>query len=92
MAELQDLIGQTVVIDLRSSFVCLGVLRGWSDQFLRLQNADIHDLRDSPTTRENYIAEAKLTGIKVNRRELRLAVRDVVAIANFADVVFHEDE
>jgi hypothetical protein len=84
---LQELIGQKVVIDLRSQYVCLGTLTRADDHFLELKNADLHDLRDTDTTRENYVAESKATGIKRNRRRMFLVRPEIVAIAALDDVV-----
>lgn len=83
---LDELLGQVVVIDLRSSYVCLGQLRRFDDQFLELQDADLHDLRDTQTSRENYVADAKFTGIKRNRKRVLLVRADIVAISRLEDV------
>ena len=84
---LNDLIGVTVVIDMRSSFVCLGTLTKVDDHFLELKNADLHDLRDTDTTRENYVAASKITGVKRNRKVVLLVREEVIAISRLADVV-----
>ena len=84
---LDDLIGQRVVIDLRSEFVCLGTLHRADEHFLELRNADLHDLRDTDTTRENYVATSVTTGIKRNRRKLLLVRAEIVAISRLEDVV-----
>jgi hypothetical protein len=84
---LEELVGQTVVIDLRSTYVCLGVLKAVTPEFLELKNADLHDLRDTETTRENYIAASVATGIKRNRKKLLLMHSEIVAIARLSDVV-----
>lgn len=84
---LNELVGEVVVVDLRSSYVCLGTLKAVTPDFLELRNADLHDLRDTQTTRENYIAESVLTGIKRNRRKLLLMRSEIVAIAKLTDVV-----
>ena len=60
---LEELIGEKVVVDLRSQFVCLGTLRRADALHLELEDADLHDLRDTRTTRENYVAAALATGI-----------------------------
>ena len=52
-----------------------------------LKNADLHDLRDTDTTRENYIVESKTTGIKRNRKRVLVLRSDMVAIARLDDVV-----
>jgi small nuclear ribonucleoprotein (snRNP)-like protein len=83
---LAEYIGQKVVVDLRSTFVCLGTLKTVDEQFLELRNADFHDLRDTDTTRENYIAQSFATGIKRNRKRILLMRAEVVAISLLADV------
>jgi small nuclear ribonucleoprotein (snRNP)-like protein len=85
---LEDMIGKKVVIDMSSPFVCIGKLTRFDEHFLELKNADLHDLRDTDTTRENYIAESRATGIKRNRKRMFLIRREMVAIALFDDVVF----
>jgi hypothetical protein len=84
---LDEFIGQKVVVDLRSTFVGLGTLQGVDDRYLELKNADLHDLRDTDTSRENYIAASKATGIKRNRKRVLLVRDDVVAISRLEDVV-----
>jgi hypothetical protein len=83
---LHDLIGERVVLDLRSEYVCLGTLERVDELFLELKNADLHDLRDTETTRERYVADSKATGIKRNRRRLLVLRAEVVAIARLEDV------
>jgi ABC-type microcin C transport system duplicated ATPase subunit YejF len=84
---LTEMVGAKVVIDLQSPFVALGTLQRIDEQFLELRNADLHDLRDTDTTRENYVAESRATGVKRNRRRLVLFRHEVVAIARLDDVV-----
>jgi hypothetical protein len=84
---LEDLIGQRAVVDLRSEYVCLGTLLRMDELFLELKNADLHDLRDTDTTREMYVADSKATGIKRNRKRLLLLRAEMVAIARLEDVV-----
>ena len=84
---LEELVGLRVVVDLRSPFVCLGVLHKVDEHFLELRHADLHDLRDTDTNRELYVAESVNTGIKRNRKRVFLVRADVVAIARLEDVV-----
>ena len=84
---LEELIGAVVVADLRSPFVCLGTLKRADGEFLELRDADLHDLRDTHTSRENYVASSQATGIKRNRRRVLVVRADVVAIALLEDVV-----
>jgi small nuclear ribonucleoprotein (snRNP)-like protein len=84
---LEELLGQRVVVDLRHSFVCLGTLLRVDDHFLELKNADLHDLDDTDTSRENYVAAAKATGVKRNRRRVLVVRAEVIAVARLEDVV-----
>lgn len=84
---MEELIGEIVVIDLRSAFVCLGKLTKVTADYLELRNADLHDLRDTETTRENYVAASLVTGVKRNRKKLFLMRAEIVAIARLQDVV-----
>jgi hypothetical protein len=74
-------------MDLRSSFVCLGTLTTIGERFLELKNADVHDLRDTQTSRENYIAASVATGIKRNRKRALISREDLVAISLLTDCV-----
>jgi small nuclear ribonucleoprotein (snRNP)-like protein len=84
---LDELIGEKVVVDLRGEYVVLGTLVRFDEHFLELRNADLHDLRDTDTNRELYVAESQATGIKRNRKRLLLVRAEIVAVARLADVV-----
>lgn len=84
---LDELIGEVVVVDLQSTYVALGTLRRVDQHYVELANADVHDMRDSDSTREHYIAAAASTGIKRNRKRVLIARADVAAVSRLADVV-----
>ena len=84
---LDEFLDQKVVLDFRSEFVCLGTLRKVDEHFLELRNADMNDLRDTETSRENYVAASVATGIKRNRKRILVSRADVVAISKLDDVV-----
>ena len=78
---LDSYLDQVVVVDLRSYFVCIGTLTRLDDAFLEMHNADFHDLRDTQTSRENYIAASIATGVKRNRKWV-LLTRAEVAVSS----------
>ncbi len=84
---IEEYIGQKVVIDLGSPYVCMGTLTRIDEHFLEVKNADLHDLRDTDTSRENYVAASLATGVKRNRRKVLVARRDVCAVSRLEDVV-----
>lgn len=81
-----ELLGQLVVIDLSSPFVCLGRLEAVQGEFLVLSEADLHDLRDTSTTRERYVRDGEVHGIHPNRRRTWVSLREVVAITRLEDI------
>jgi small nuclear ribonucleoprotein (snRNP)-like protein len=84
---LEQFVGHEVVVDMRSAFVCLGRMHALDDHWLELTDADLHDLRDTHTSRENYVAAARDTGIKRNRKRVLLVRGDMVAVSRLEDVV-----
>ena len=79
--------GQVVVVDLRSPYVCMGTFVRCDDRSLELIDADLHDLRDTATSRENYIAASVRTGIKRNRKRLIVNRSGIVAVSKLEDFV-----
>jgi len=83
---LEPLLGQVVVIDLRSSYVCLGTLVAYDGSYLELRDADLHDFRDSTATREVYVYDSVRLGIRRNRERVLIRQDDVVAVTLFSDI------
>lgn len=84
---LTSLVGQEVVLDLASPYVIVGTFRGRDTEHYVIENADVHDLRDTTTTRELYVLDAKRHGINSNRRRIFVRRENVVGIALLADVI-----
>ncbi len=83
----QHFLNREVVLDLRSMFVCLGTFVGEDHRYLILENADIHDLRDTETTRERYVVDSKIHGIHPNREKVLINTNEVVGISLLDDVI-----
>lgn len=84
---LEYLRGREVVLDMASPYVVLGTLAGFGPHYLVLENADVHDLRDTTTTREMYVVKARRHGINANRQRLLVRHSDVIGVAALEDVV-----
>ncbi len=84
---LEEYLNRKVVLDLRAEYVCLGTLKRYDEHFLELRNADLHDLRDTDTSRENYVASSVATGVKRNRKKVLIWRHEIVAISKLDDVV-----
>jgi hypothetical protein len=83
----QDCVGQIVVLDLVSPFVCIGLLVAVDRDCLLLEDADLHDLRDTATTREVYVLDVRRHGAVANRRRIWVSIREVVSLSRLEDVV-----
>lgn len=83
----KELVGHEVVLDMGSHFVFLGRLTDCNSHCLVLEDADVHDLRDTATTREKYVLDSRLHGISANRRKVFVRAADVVGISRIEDVV-----
>ena len=84
---MDEFVGKNVVVDVESPFVYVGKLQEVREKTLVLKNADVHDLRDSTTTREIYVRDARVHGIQPNRKSVHLRLDKVVSIANLEDVI-----
>jgi small nuclear ribonucleoprotein (snRNP)-like protein len=83
---LESLIGDVVVVDLRSTYVCIGTLVACDGLFLEIRDADLHDFRDSTASREVYIHDSVRLGIRRNRARVLIRQDEVVAVGRFDDV------
>jgi hypothetical protein len=92
MSQPQDplwsqLIEEEIVLDLASHYVVLGRLLVVHPEFLELERVDVHDLRDTQTTREKYVLDCRLHGIRPNRSRAWISLREVVGISRLSDVL-----
>lgn len=83
---LEAMVGQVVVIDLTSPYVCLGKLVSLDRDFLQVRDADFHDFRDNPATREVYVYNSARVGIRRNRASVLVRRSEVVAVTLFSDI------
>jgi hypothetical protein len=82
-----QLVGREVVLDVTGPYVYLGRLAGGDEKFLSLEDADVHDLRDTATTREEYVVAARRHGLAPNRTRVYVRTAEVVSISALEDVI-----
>jgi hypothetical protein len=86
-ASLGALEGHEVVLDLASQFVVIGTLHGRDAHHYIIDNADVHDLRDTTTSRELYVLDAKRHGVNANRKQVFVRMDGVVSVSKLVDVI-----
>lgn len=84
---LSKLKGREVVLDLQSAYVVLGTLAGADHRYVILKEADVHDLRDTTTTRDAYVLDARRHGIQPNRRRVLVRHTEIVTLSALEDVL-----
>ena len=86
---IRHLVGQVIVVDVEAPFVYVGTLRDANSAFLVLNDADVHDLRDSDTTREVYVLSSARDGVRRNRIQVQLRWDSILSVSRLSDVVDH---
>jgi len=84
---MEQFIGQDIVIDVEAQYVFLGRLKEVQPDWVVLKQADVHDLRDSKTTRELYVLDSRTDGIRVNRKRVIVPVDQIVSVSLLDDVI-----
>jgi hypothetical protein len=82
-----DLAGQIVALDVSSPYLIVGRLDRFHGDWLVLHDADVHDLRDTATSRETYLVNTRLHGVHANRRATWVRLAEVVCISRLEDVL-----
>lgn len=82
-----QLIGREVVLDVMSQYVYVGTLTGFDSNYAVLEQADVHDLRDTTTTRELYVIDSRRLGIRSNRQRVLVQLLQIVSISALEDVI-----
>ena len=85
--EIADMLGKDVVVDTITPLIYIGKLTEIGDYFITLEDVDVHDSNESPSTKEVYCIDAKKFGIKKNRRRVRVFKSIVASISLLEDVI-----
>lgn len=84
---ISQLIGREIIIDVSSSYVYAGTLVEQDHRYLVLESADVHDLRDTATTRELYLLDMRKYGISTNRQRVLVRREEIVSLSALEDIV-----
>lgn len=87
MELLNSLVDQEVVLDMIAPYVYVGRLAACDANYLVLEDADVHDLRDTTTTRENYVVDSRRLGIRMNRERVIVRLDQVISVSRLDAVI-----
>jgi len=85
--ELQDLVGQQIVVDTKGGFLYIGTLGKVHANSLLMHDVDVHNTLTSNTSNDLYLIEAVKYGIRANRKSAYVLARDIVSISPLADII-----
>ena len=79
-------IKKKIVVDTNSSWIYIGTLKNVGENSIELTDVDVHDSKDTATTKEIYLVHSKETGIKSNRESVFINLDYVVSFSPFVKV------
>lgn len=89
LALLAGYVGKEIVVDLSSPYVHLGTLVQYDSQILVLEEADVHDLRDTSSSRELYVLDSRRFGVRANRKRVLIRLSEVVSLSALEEILLH---
>ena len=84
--DLKKFIKKKIVIDTRSSWIYIGLLKNIGTDSIELTDVDVHDSKDTHTTKEIYLLDSRKTGIKSNRNSVFINMDYIVSFSPLEDV------
>ena len=87
MSIFDECMGREVVFDVTGPYIYIGRLTDQDERYFVLEDADVHDLRDSTTTRELYILDSKRHGTRSNRKRVLVRREEVISVSALDDVI-----
>ncbi len=83
---LKDYLDKIVVLDTDSRWLYIGTLKAIEEDCYTVEDVDAHDLKETTTSRQNYLIGAKTHGLIVNRKLVRVRKAKVIGISTLEDI------
>lgn len=83
---LEKYLKQKIVIDTRSSWIYMGVLEEIMAGAVVLSDVDVHENKDTATTKEVYVMESRATEIIPNRDRVYVNMDYIVSFSPLSEV------
>ena len=92
--DIEQLVGQRVVLDTAGFVLYLGTLSSVLDAGFWLTEADVHDCREGHASAEVYIMNAAVDGITPNRKRVFVLRATVLSVSGLDDIIaeYHTTE
>jgi small nuclear ribonucleoprotein (snRNP)-like protein len=83
---LEKYLKQKIVIDTRSSLIYMGVLENILEDAVELSDVDVHENKDTTSTKEVYVMESSKSGIIPNRNKVFVNMDFIVSFSLLSDI------
>ncbi len=87
MNDLQEYIGERIVLDTNTDVLYLGKLVSVEKEYVGLENADVCWVNDLRSTREQYLMEAAKQGIRKNRTHVEVKNSVIISVSRLKDII-----
>ncbi len=84
---LTELIGQKIVIDTPYSIQYIGKLIRFNQEFVELQDVDVHDANLTKNTKEQYLIEAARGIVNNNRKAVLVKQTAIISVSRLDDIL-----
>lgn len=83
---LKELLGELVVVDTDAHYLYMGRLEAADRDFLKLAQADVHEITKAGLSKERYAHEAKAIGVRPNRKYTWVNRARVISVSRLEDI------
>ena len=87
LQKLQHWIDRAVVVDTLAYHVYIGTLVSIDGSFIELTNVDVHDVRESRFTKDQYVHQARKHGNSPNRNNTLVYKHQCVSLSLLEDII-----
>ncbi len=84
---LKEYFNKVIVLDTDSHWLYIGTLKAIEKDCYLMENVDAHDLRETITSRDNYLIGAKTHGLVINRKVVKVRKEKVIGISELEDIL-----
>ncbi|MBA7570481.1 hypothetical protein ES708_12233 [subsurface metagenome] len=84
---LKEYLNKAVVLDMDSHWFYIGTLKAIEEDCYLMENVDAHDLRETTTSRDNYLIGVKTHGLVINRKVVKVRKEKVIGISKLEDIL-----
>ncbi len=84
---LKEYLNKAVVLDTDSHWLYIGTLKAIEKDCYLMENVDAHDLRETTTSRDNYLIGVKTHGLVINRKMVKVCKEKVMGISELENIL-----